>query len=223
MVVKLLKAAKSRTAGKFRTAGELLERLGDVPPHRVLVHRAGSATIADVVRFFEKEGVLCELIEGVLVEKTMGLEESTFAGFVLGLLNVFVIPRNLGKVAGADGTIEIAKDLVRIPDVAFFSWDRLPGRRMPSKPVPNIVPNLAIEIWSRWNTKREMLLKRKDYFAAGVDLVWEIDPRKRTVAVYTSLTHVVVLDIDDTLDGGAVLPGFELKLKDLFAELDRKG
>jgi len=62
-----------------------------------------------------------------------------------------------------------------------------------------------------------------DYFAAGVELYWEVDPVKRTVAVYTSLTDVVTLGIDDTLDGGDVLPGFELPLKDLFAEYDRKG
>ncbi len=209
---------------EFRTLAKLMERLGDVSPDRVRVHpAAGTATVMDVERIRKKEGLLCELVEGVLVEKAMGLEESSLAGFLLGLLNVFVIPRNLGKVTGSDGTIQIAANLVRIPDVAFFPWDRLPNRRMPKKPVPNVVPKLAVEVLSKSNTKREMAIKRAEYFRAGVALVWEIDPRKRAVAVYTSLTDVVKLGIEDTLDGGSVLPEFELPLKDLFAEMDRKG
>jgi Uma2 family endonuclease len=68
-----------------------------------------------------------------------------------------------------------------------------------------------------------MSLKRQDYFAAGVHLVWEIDPDARTVSVYTSPTAIVILTVADTLDGGAVLPGFTLAVRDLFAELDRQG
>ena len=207
-----------------RTMADLMDRLGDVSPRRVRVHPTfGSATLADIERSRKEDGVVCEVVDGYLVEKTMGLEESSLAGYLLGLLNLFVIPRNLGKVTGSDGTVQIAADLVRIPDVAFFAWDRLPQRRMPKKPVPNVIPNLAIEILSRWNTKREMAIKRKEYFAAGVELVWEINPRKRTVAVYASPAKGVTLTEEDILDGGAVLPGFQLPLKDLFGELDRQG
>jgi Uma2 family endonuclease len=209
---------------KFRTLADLMQRLGDVPMERVCFEPAmGTATVADVTRLQEKEGRLCELVDGVLVEKTMGMTESALAGFILGLLNVFVIPRNLGKVTGADGTMQIIADLVRIPDVAFISWDRLPGRRMPKEPVPLVAPNLAAEVLSKGNTPKEMSIKRVEYFNAGVELVWEIDPKKRTVVVYTSATDSVTLGIDDTLDGGTVLPGFKLPLKELFAELDRQG
>jgi Uma2 family endonuclease len=68
-----------------------------------------------------------------------------------------------------------------------------------------------------------MILKRQDYFAAGVELVWEIDPETRTIDVYTSTTNVRTLTVADTLDGGAVLPGFEVAVGDVFAELDRHG
>ena len=69
----------------------------------------------------------------------------------------------------------------------------------------------------------EMAVKRQDYFAAGVELVWEIDPDARTVVVYSSPTQSTTLTAADTLDGGAVLPGFTLPLQQLFAELDRQG
>jgi Uma2 family endonuclease len=112
---------------------------------------------------------------------------------------------------------------VRIPDVAFTSWDRMPGRRRPPQPIPTLAPDLAVEILSRSNTVAEMRLKRQDYFAAGVRLVWEVDPEARTVSVYIAPANPTILTETDTIDGGAVLPGFTLSLRDLFGELDRQG
>jgi Uma2 family endonuclease len=113
--------------------------------------------------------------------------------------------------------------LVRLPDLAFVSWDRLPGRRLPDDPVPNVVPDLAVEVLSASNTLGEMARKRSDYFRAGVRAVWEIEPRTRTVRVYTSETAFTDLTANDTLSGAPVLPGFALSLAQLFAELDRHG
>jgi Uma2 family endonuclease len=59
--------------------------------------------------------------------------------------------------------------------------------------------------------------------AAGVRLVWLIDPVARTVTVFTALDQATVLSEEDTLDGGDVLPGYALRLRDLFSELDRTG
>jgi Uma2 family endonuclease len=201
-----------------------MKRVGGIELDRVLFQPfPGTATKQDVLNLLEHEGKLCELIEGVLLEKVMGWNESALAAYIVSLLNAFVIPRNLGIVSGADGTMELMPDLVRIPDVAFTGWDRLPGRRRPTDPIPRLAPNLAVEVLSRSNTPGEMSAKRQDYFSAGVQLVWEVDPVNRTVVVYTSLTHSTTLGPADTLDGGVVLPGFKLPVKDLFAELDRQG
>ncbi|MBV9125979.1 MAG: Uma2 family endonuclease [Planctomycetes bacterium] len=211
-------------SSSIHTLGDLLRRLGDVPLDRIRFHpRPGTATVQDVLDLQQQQGVLCELIEGVLLEKALGFNESALAGFLLGLLNAFVIPRNLGLVTGPDGTMELMAALVRIPDVAFTNWDRLPGRRRPTSPVPRLAPNLAVEVLSRSNTPGEMAAKREDYFPAGVELVWEIDPAARTVKVYTSTTAMTTLGEADTLDGGPVLSGFTLSVRDLFAELDRQG
>jgi len=153
----------------------------------------------------------------------VGYSESRLAVFLAGLLNAFVIPRNLGIVTGPDGTVELMPDLVRIPDVAFTGWDQLPGRRSPSAPVPRLAPNLAVEVLSRSNTPGEMRAKRQDYFSAGVQLVWEIDPAARTVAVYSAPLSSTSLGAGDILDGGLVLPGFSVPVRELFAELDRQG
>jgi Uma2 family endonuclease len=204
-----------------RTVGELLRRLGDIPADRVrFTPVPGTATVEDLLRS-ENNG--CELVEGTLVERAMGLRESLLAAYLSALLGPTVRGQNLGILSGPDGTYELISGLVRLPDLAFVSWDRLPGRRLPDDPVPNVVPDLAVEVLSASNTLGEMARKRSDYFRAGVRAVWEIEPRTRTVRVYTSETAFTDLTANDTLSGAPVLPGFALSLAQLFAELDRHG
>ena len=205
------------------TVADLIERLGGIPAHRILLKPTpGTATEADVLAAARlPRQRICELIEGTLVEKAMGFRESGLAVILSNFLCAFVLPRNLGVVTGEQGTIRLMPGLVRIPDVAFTSWDRLPGRRYPVQPIPLLAPDLAVEIRSESNTDTEMERKRVDYFRVGVRLVWEADPEERTVTVYTSPTAFVTLTEADILDGGAVLPGFNLPLRDWFGELDR--
>jgi Uma2 family endonuclease len=119
--------------------------------------------------------------------------------------------------------MRLAPGLVRIPDVAFISWDRLPNRRVPTEPIPDLAPDLAVEVLSVGNTLGEMARKRQDYFAADVHLVWQVDPRTRTVEVFTAPDQSTILHETHILDGGTVLPGFTLPLPELFAALDLHG
>ena len=209
----------------IRTLADLLEQLGGIAPERVQYNPPpGRGTEQDVLDVFRQEKRLCELVDGVLVEKSMGYGESTLAGALIAILRSFVIPRNLGIVSGEAGMMRLTPGLVRIPDVAFASWDRFPGRRRPTVPIPAIAPDLAVEVLSESNTEAEMARKLHEYFAAGVRLVWLVDPEARTVAVYTAPEQPIqTLTEADTLDGGDVLPGFTLPLRELFAELDRQG
>jgi Uma2 family endonuclease len=203
----------STASPTIKTVADLLRRLGGVPPDRVRFQpRLGNATVQDVIDIQQKEGRLCELIDGVLLEKTVGYTESQLAMYLGVILTAFVNSRNLGIVTGTDGTVELMPDLVRIPDVAFTNWDRMPGRRRPTEPIPRLAPNLTVEVLSRSNTPGEMGRKRQDYFTARVEIVWEIDPDARAVAVYTSPTQFTTLAVGDTLDGGIVLPGFTLSV-----------
>ena len=202
----------------------ILERLGGIDPGRVRVLGGlAAATEDDLIRENERGLTISELVDGLLVEKGMGFTESAFAMFFGGLLNAFVIPRNLGVVSGEAGMMRLHPGMIRVPDVAFTSWDRFPGRTYMKTPVAGFAPDLAIEVLSQSNTKAEMARKRADYFAAGVRLVWEVDLEARTVAVYDSPQGATILDATMTLDGGAVLPGFALPLDGLFADLDRQG
>jgi Uma2 family endonuclease len=216
-------AVESEVTVETPTLQDLVDRLGGIPLSRVLARPApGSATEADLLQVNGSNRRLCELVEGVLVEKAMGLQESLLAGVILSLLRGFVIPRNLGLVAGPDGTIRLLQGLVRLPDVAFVSWDRIPGGRVPKEPIPSLAPNLAVEVLSTSNTMPEMNRKRREYFEAGVEVVWEVDPDERTVAVYQKgQDQPVVFDQTQTIECAGSLAGFHLVLADLFAELDR--
>jgi Uma2 family endonuclease len=202
------------------TAVDLVERFGAIPLNRVVENPApGTATEQDVIDLDEHEDRLCELIDGTLVEKTVGAYESFLAAALIRLLGDFVVRSNLGVVFEEAGMMRLAPGLVRIPDVSFVSLGRLPGRRMPREPIPDLVPDLAVEVISSGNTRQEMDRKLQDYFAAGARLVWYVyhTPR-REVWAYVSPTEYSVVREGETLDGGAVLPGFRVALADLFAE-----
>jgi Uma2 family endonuclease len=202
--------------------GDLLDRLGGVPAERVRYHPLpGTATEQDVLDIEAREHIHCELVDGVLVEKPVGYEESYLAGLILTAINVFVSPGKLGIVTGEAGMLRLFPGLVRGPDVAFVSLDRLPGGKIPTDPIPSLVPDLAVEILSRGNTPREMDRKRREYFDAGVRLVWIVDPVVRTVAVYLPGAEPVVLQANQTLGGEPVLEGFTIELSALFANPTR--
>ena len=200
------------------TAADLLERFGPMPAGRIRTNPLpGTATEQDVIDIEARESRLCELVDGVLVEKTVGVYESYLAMEIGSILREFVKRNGLGFVVGSDGMMRLAPGLVRIPDVSFVSWSRLPGRRVPRVPIADLAPDLAVEVISPSNTAREMERKLQDFLAAGVRLVWYVHPEPREVHVYTGESHEV-LTIDQELSGGDVLPGFALPLRQLFEE-----
>jgi len=203
------------------TIADLLERLGGIAPDRVRFYPLpGTATEADVIAIDAHEDRVCELIDGVLVEKPMGIRESFVAVVIASILRQFVVPRNLGMVTGESGTMRILPGLVRIPDVAYTSVQRLPGGHVPDEPIPALVPDLAVEVLSKSNTQAEMARKLGEDFSAGVRLVWLVDLNTRSVSVYSDPARCVAFTIEQQLDGGDVLPGFTLPVRDIFAELD---
>jgi Uma2 family endonuclease len=112
--------------------------------------------------------------------------------------------------------------LVRIPDVSFLAWKKFPGRELPAEPIPQLVPDLAVEVLSEGNTALEMRRKLTEYFEVGVRLVWMIDPTTHTAEAYTSLKRKRSIPAQGTLQGGAVLPRFRLPLPQLFARAGRR-
>jgi Uma2 family endonuclease len=201
-----------------RPLADLLKELGGIPADRVRIDPApGTATERDVLAIEARENRLYELVDGVLVEKVIGYHESRLAGILLTYLNNFLDRQNLGVAAGADGILKLTTGLIRIPDVSFVSWNSLPGRKLPAHPIPRLPLDLAVEIVNKGNTKAEIDRKLREYFAAGTRLVWLLYPKTQTARVYAAAKQFVSLKRDQSLNGGDVLPGFTLRLSDLFA------
>lgn len=202
---------------RYSTAAEWWDALGNVPLERVVFDPwPGTATEADVLCLDDHKDRICELVDGTLVEKTVGTTESLIAGNILTALNVFVRPRRLGLVLGEAGMLRILTGRVRIPDVAFISMDQFPEGRLPEQPIWALAPDLAVEVISESNTRKEMAIKLREYFEAGTRLAWYVDPQTRTVDVYRSAEDMRRLGENETLSGEAVLPGLSISVADIF-------
>jgi len=215
-------AHATELAAEGWTAADLVERFGPIPLSRIRRDPPpGLATERDVIEIHDRENRLCELVDGVLVEKTVGTYESYLAGLLVHLIWTHVREHDLGIVLPPDGMMRLASGLVRIPDVSFVSWQRLPQRKVPRDPIADLAPDLAVEVISKSNTPREMQRKLSDYFAAAVREVWYIYPTPREVYVYAAPDRHTVLTEQQVLEGGDVLPGFSLPLPRFFAEPGR--
>lgn len=202
------------------TLADLVRRLGDIPLTRIRMRPLpGTATERDLLRFNERKLGLCELVDGVLVEKPVGNVESVLTMFLGEYLGVFLRESGLGYLTGPDGGTRFARGLVRLPDLAVVRWDSLPERRVPNKAIGVVVPDLVVEVLSGSNTKKEIGRKLGEYFRAGVRLAWIIDPRTKTVRVHRSENESALLGIEDALDGGDVLPGFTLPIRTLYQRM----
>lgn len=219
-----IQTARALSPTRLETVADLINHLGGVSPRRIRMRPPpGTATEQDLLDRDAAADRLLELVDGTLVEKAVGSRESLLAVAIASALRAFVRPQRLGVVLGADGMLRLFRGLVRLPDVCFISWARMPGGRVPEQAVWDVFPDLAVEVLSEGNTPGEMARKRREYFDAGCRWVWMVDPNARTVAVYRDADRFVVLNESESLDGGEVLPGFLLGLRELFAELDEQG
>lgn len=197
------------------------ERLGAVPLWRIRTNPApGTATERDVERILRDEDRICELIDGVLVEKAVSDESAGLALEIGRLLGNFVVPRRLGWVLGADGFVRLFGTQLRAPDVSFARRDQRPQNRLLKTGYTNQAPALAVEVFSPGNTVSELEHKRDEFFAAGTELFWIVYPERQVIEVSISADTHRTLGRDETLSGETVLPGFSVKVSEIFDSLD---
>jgi Uma2 family endonuclease len=199
------------------TAADVHARVGAIPLDRIRTYPApGTATEADVLEAEAHGDHICELVDGILVEKPMGSYESLLAGKIIHWLCSYLESNNVGVVLGEAGMLAFLPGQVRVPDVSLIRWERIPGRQLPQERIYAVVPDLAVEVLSPSNTEAEMRRKLHEYFSAGSRLVWYIAPETRTARAYTAEDQWQDLGPGDSLSGGDVLPGFVLSLDKLF-------
>jgi Uma2 family endonuclease len=174
---------------------------------------------ADELLMMPDDGFHYELVRGELKRMSpTGDEHGRVTMELAAPLHAHVKRNQLGRVYAAETgfKLESDPDTVRAPDIAFVRAERIQARGR-VEGYGEGAPDLAVEVLSPGNTKREMAEKVEDYFAAGARLVWIVSLKLKTVTVYRSLTDIVTLTEKDTLDGGEVVPGFQIPVTEIFA------
>jgi len=151
-----------------------------------------------------------EMIDGELVEMPpMSEEASWIGGQLFAVINQFCMGHGLGRVYPQETVFRGfpgERITIRKPDAAFIQKDRLSPR--PSKKDLTIPPDLAAEVLSPTDTAVDVNRKIEQYLAAGVRLVWVVDPDSRVVFVFRNNGTVSKVRETEELDGEDVLPGF---------------
>lgn len=169
---------------------------------------------------FPDDGRLRELVDGRVVEWDVTNHVHGFFLMALGaLLRTFVVQHHLGRVVGGDALVKIGESDfdARGPDIAFYARGRMPRDSRAAATVT--VPDFVIEILSPSDRAGLVQEKVRDWLRAGVRLLWYVDPDTGTTAVYHAGT-VRYVGPDDVLDGADVVPGFQLRLRELLDELE---
>lgn len=159
-----------------------------------------------------------ELVNGELVERHMG-GRSVWVGGNLGYrLHGWNDEHGAGWVLPADASYQCfpgVPNLVRKPDVSFISRGRLPDDELPDGNF-RVAPDLAAEVVSPNDLYYDVEQKVAEYLAAGVRLVWVVNPVSERVRVHRADGTVADLRGDAELNGEGVLPGFRCRVSDLF-------
>jgi len=158
-----------------------------------------------------------ELVDGQLVEKTMGIEEQIIDALLTRWLTQFVLDHDLGwtVVEGKFALPNTGNN--RIPDLAFVSYSTWPkAKRRPKGALWAVAPDLAIEVISPTDVGKDLIAKIGEYFRAGSKAVWTVWPDAEQVHIYNSRTSVKIYAVGDILEGDPVVPGFRLPLIELF-------
>ena len=170
----------------------------------------------------EIEG-LWELADGELYEMPPpNIDHQELIGFLYWMVRAHlnVTTPRLGRVMQGVG-VALSESMMLIPDLAFVRAEREGILR------PNYIdgaPDLVVEALST-NRRRDLVMKRRWYAAAGIPEYWIIDPINDTLTVLelSGAKHVerATLGRSDTLTT-PVIPGFELPLEALFSNPDRE-
>jgi len=176
---------------------------------------------ADELLAMPDDGFVYELIKGELIKVSPppGHEHGLVAMNLAGPLYEYAKKNHLGKVYAAETgyLLEENPDTVRAADVSFISRDRIEKAGVVHGYWKG-APDLAVEVVSPSDTVRRIEGKVADWLESGTRIVWVVSPKMHTVTVYRSLTEIELLTENDTLDGGDVVPGFQISIAEIFAE-----
>jgi Uma2 family endonuclease len=184
----------------------------------MLIQEQSPVTADEFWTLSQRDDVHQELINGVIYPVELnGWKHGHITSLLLMYIHRHVMQQNAGRVTAPGTGYRLAEETVLAPDIGFVQDERLPDG-LPDGFIP-LAPDLAVEVMSPGNSAGEMSRKVKLFFEHGTRLIWIVHPHDRQIDVYQPTDEgatVNFLGMDDTLTGGDVLPGFTLKISDLF-------
>ena len=173
-------------------------------------------TVEQFERLPEIDGISYELDQGELVEvPSAAIEHNDIRDELLTLVRMHLKShKDQGKALG-EQSFRLNMDTVLIPDVALIGPAQI-SRIVPGAKIQPFGPLLAGEIVSPSNTVDELIHKTQQYLEAGARTVWILVPRSREIHVYSATAHPQILCADELLEEPALLPGFSVRVADLF-------
>ena len=184
-------------------------------PHMSAIAQSRPLTPEDVERAGKRDAKHYELIDGELKEKPVGFEALYIASRICQLLNACLFP---------DQGIAVPEAMIycfgrpnhgRRPDVLFIRNNRLPGGKVPKGDL-TISPDVAIEVISPKNTGLEIEEKLNEYLAAGIPLIWIVNPDRKTIRVYRNDGTTRLYQANESITNEPLLPGLSLLVSDIF-------
>jgi len=162
-----------------------------------------------------------ELVHGEIVEMSPSKQHGFIAGVIHGEIYIYLKQNPVAR-----GTIETAHHVpgdkynVRRPDLSYTRLEK--AGEIDTSASKAQMPDLAVEIKTPANTRKSLHEKARFYLNNGSEMVWVVFPENRTIEVYTKIEtgtiHQAALTEQDSLSGGAVLPGFSLPVVETFPE-----
>lgn len=177
-------------------------------------------TVEDLENLSNEDGAKYELYDGELTLMPPSQRNATELGVeIASLLRNFTRGKGFGYIAGADGGYILSRepDTFVSPDGSFISKERA-GERKSTGYYP-VAPDLAVEVISPSDRAADIRRKIDLYLQHGTRLIWVVYPQTRTIEVHTSIGSRN-LTVEDALEGGEVLPGFNASIRDIFNLLD---
>lgn len=173
---------------------------------------------ADDLLLLSEDGQRYELVRGELkVMSPPGFEHGEIVGHMTVVIGSFVHDHGLGRILGAETGFKLTEnpDTVRAPDIAFVARHRNPAPAERRK-FPLLAPDLVVEVCSPHDKQHDVNSKAEDYLAAGVRLIWVVDPASRSITAHRAGSEAVVIGWEDQIEGHDVLPGFKRTVAELF-------
>ena len=159
-----------------------------------------------------------ELDDGVVVAVNVGTESSVIAGELYRRLANHVIDQRLGMAFPPETAFRCFPghpNRARKPDVSFVAAQRMPSEGVP-RGYMTIAPDLAVEVVSPRDVAGEVDRKVREYGELPISLLWVIFPDTVSALIYRNGRAAGDVAADESLDGEPVVPGFRVRLRDLF-------